>query len=52
MSLSERAALEQRADHAAQEWRTKANAEDLGTLLANFAETELARAATTNRKRP
>ncbi len=42
----DRAALEQRADRAAQIWRTKSNAEDLGTFLADFAEREMSLAGT------
>lgn len=35
-----RAALEQRADRAAQAWRANQTAPDLGELLADFAECE------------
>jgi hypothetical protein len=35
-----RAALEQRADRWAQRWRKCPNPEDLGELLANFADHE------------
>lgn len=36
-----RAALEQRADRAAQAWRVDPRAKDLGELLADFAEGEI-----------
>lgn len=38
-----RAALEQRADRAAQHWRVDPRTRDLGELLADFAETEILR---------
>lgn len=48
----QRAALEQRADRAAQDWRSKADAEDLGTLLANFTESEVNRLSTPAQRAP
>lgn len=36
-----RAALEQRADRIAQDWRVDPKAMDIGELLADFAESEL-----------
>jgi hypothetical protein len=39
---ADRAALEQRADRWAQRWRKSPNPKDLGEVLADFAEHELA----------